>query len=189
MKDKYKLKYKKHQSNMDFKGMAFFFKIRDIFKSPMKKVEVSKVKMGDIVLDYGCGPGSYTFAAAEVVGKKGKIYAADIHPLAIEKVKKKARKKNIENIKTIQTNCDTKLPEDSIDVIICFDVLHDIDNKDNLLKEFHRVLKPNGYLSFDDHHYNNKEIIDIFSKNGLFQLDEQQDKIYNFKINGINLSE
>ena len=189
MKSKNKLKYDKHQSSIDFKGMAFFFKIRDIFKPPIKKIEKSKIKRGDFVLDYGCGPGSYSFVAAKVVGKEGRIYAADIHPLAIEKIKKKAHKKNIENITTIQTDCDTKLPDNSIEVVICFDVMHDIVDKNNLLKEFHRVLKPDGYLSFDDHHYSNEEIIEIFSKHGLFQLNEQQDKIYNFKINRINLSE
>lgn len=189
MKDNNKLKYNKHQSNIDFKGMAFFFKIRDMFKPPMKKIKKSKIKRGDFVLDYGCGPGSYSFAASEVVGKEGRIYAADIHPLAIEIIKNKARKKHIENIKTIQTDCNTNLPDDSIDLIICFDVMHAITDKKKLLKEFHRVLKLDGYLSFDDHHYNNEEIIDIFSKHGFFELHAQQDKIYNFKINGINLSE
>ena len=152
-------------------------------------LEKSKIKRGDYVLDYGCGPGSYSFVAAKVVGKEGRIFAADIHPLAIEKVKKKANRKNIENITTIQTDCDTKLPDNSIDVVICFDVMHDIADKNNILKEFHRVLKPDGYLSFDDHHYSNEEIIEIFSKHGLFKLNEQQDKIYNFRINRINLSE
>ena len=189
MKGKNKLKYDKHQSSLDFKGMAFIFKIRDIFKPPIKKIEKSKIKRGDHVLDYGCGPGSYSFAAAEVVGKEGRIYAADIHPLAVEKVKRKASKKNIDNIKTILTDCDTKLPDDSIDVIICFDVMHDIVDKNKLIEEFHRVLKPNGYLSFDDHHYDNEEITQLFSKSGLFQLNDKQDKIYNFKILGINLSE
>ena len=79
--------HKKSQSSLDFRFMSFFFKILDFFKSPMKKVDKAEVKSGDFVLDYGCGPGSYTFAASEKVGSNGKIYAADIHPLAIDKVK------------------------------------------------------------------------------------------------------
>ena len=189
MKSKSKLNHKKHQSNIDFKGMTFFFKIRDIFKPPMKKIEISGIKRGDYVLDYGCGPGSYSIAAAEFVGKEGRIFAADIHPLALEKVKDKAQKKKIENITTILTDCDTKLPDNSINVVICFDVMHDIADKNKLLKEFHRVLKPDGYLSFDDHHYNNEEIIELFSNLELFQLNEKQEKIYNFRIKGTNLNE
>jgi len=99
MKNNSKLKKQKHQSSIDFKGMAFFFKIRDIFKPPIKKIRNSNIKRGDYVLDYGCGPGSYSFAAAEVVGMEGRIYAADIHPIAIKTVKKKVLKKNIQNIK------------------------------------------------------------------------------------------
>jgi ubiquinone/menaquinone biosynthesis C-methylase UbiE len=181
----------KHQnSNLDFKGMAFFFKIRDIFKPPINKINRSKVKKGDFVLDYGCGPGSYTFAAAGVVGEKGRIYAADIHPLAVEKVKKGVQKKKIVNIETILTDCDTKLDDKSIDVVICFDVMHAIVNKPRLIKEFYRVLKPNGYLSFDDHHYSEEEIMNIFSDGNIFKLEEQKDKIFNFrKMNGVNVNE
>ena len=190
MKNKNKVGSKHHQSNLDFKGMAFFFKIRDIFKPPINKINLSRVKKGDFVLDYGCGPGSYTFAAAGVVGEKGRIYAADIHPLAIEEVKKRTQKNNLENIQTILTDCDTKLADQSIDVVICFDVMHAIADKNKLVNEFYRVLKPDGYLSFDDHHYTEEEIMNIFSNGNLFKLEEQKDKIFNFKkMNGVNLSE
>lgn len=69
--------------------MSVLFKIRDKFYSPIEKIRKTNIKQGDFVLDYGCGPGSYTVAAAEVVGSNGKVFAADIHPLALVKVKKK----------------------------------------------------------------------------------------------------
>ena len=172
--------HKKSQSNLDFRFMSFFFKIRDFFKSPMKKVDKAEVKSGDFVLDYGCGPGSYSFAAAEIVGSSGKIFAADIHPLAIKKVNKKAMKKGLENIITIETDCKTGLDNNYIDVIMCFDVLHDIKDKESILKEFHRVLKLDSRLSFDDHHMNENEIIEIITAQGLFKLVEKKEKIYNF---------
>jgi ubiquinone/menaquinone biosynthesis C-methylase UbiE len=190
MKEKNKGGKNKHQSNLDYKGMAFFFKIRDIFKPPMSKIKKSKIKNGDFVLDYGCGPGSYSIAAAEVVGNSGMIYAADIHPIAIEKVSKKAKRKSLANIEPILTDCETNLDDKSIDVVICFDVLHAITDKNKLLKEFHIVLKSNGYLSFDDHHYTEKEIMKIISGSDLFELEEQQDKIFNYKKkNSVSLSE
>jgi ubiquinone/menaquinone biosynthesis C-methylase UbiE len=170
----------KKQSNLDFKFMAFFFKIRDKFHPPIEKIKKANLQQGNVILDYGCGSGSYTIAAAGEVGSNGKVFAADIHPLALEKVRKRARKSGFTNIETIQTDCATGLEDESIDVVICFDVFHDIIDKDSMLKEFHRVLKPNSILSFDDHHMEEEEILDLISSDGLFELSEKQDKQYNF---------
>ncbi|MFW9773590.1 MAG: class I SAM-dependent methyltransferase [Promethearchaeota archaeon] len=167
--------------NLDFRGMSFLFRIRDKFHPPLEKVEKAGIKAGNFVLDYGCGPGSYTIVAAEKVGGSGKVFAADIHPLAIEKVEKKAKKKHLNNIETIQTNCKTNIEDNSIDVVICFDVLHGIGDKECILKEFLRVLKPDSILSFDDHHMRENEIIETFTSNNLFELNEKKEKQYNFK--------
>ena len=160
--------------------MSFFFKVRDTFKSPLEKVRKAKIEEDFIVLDYGCGPGSYTIVAAEKVGPKGRIFAVDIHPSALESVKERAMKKGLHNIDVIQTDCYTNLDNESVDVIMCFDVFHDITNKIDLLKEFHRVLKSNGILSFDDHHLKEEEIIALITSEKLFKLSEKQDKQFNF---------
>ena len=175
-----RMEQKKKQSSIDFRLMSFFFRIRDTFRPPINKIVKANIKQGDIVLDYGCGPGSYTIAAVEKIGPNGKIFAADINPLALEKIKKKAEKKGYTNIETIQTDCDTGLDNESIDRVICFDVLHDIPNKDEVLKEFHRVLKQNSTLSFDDHHFNEDEIINLITAKGLFKLAEKNENQYNF---------
>ena len=174
------MKKNKRQSNIDFRFMSFFFKIRDRFHPPRKKIRKANIKQGEIVLDYGCGSGSYTIAAVEKLGSNGKVIAVDIHPLALEKVRKKAQKLGYTNIETIQTDCATGLDNESIDKIICFDVLHDISNKIDILKEFHRVLRSNSILSFDDHHMNEDKIIDLITSNGLFKFFEKKDKQYNF---------
>jgi len=173
-------KKKKQQSNIDFKFMSFFFKIRDLFKSPMIKIAKSNIKPGDIVLDYGCGPGSFTLAAAKVVGSSGIVYAADINPLAINKVKKNALKKGLTNIETILTENNTGLIDNSIDVVICFDTFHHINDQDSLLKEFYRVLRPKSTLSLDDHHMQEDEIISKITGQGLFELSEEKDEQYLF---------
>ncbi len=160
--------------------MSFFFKIRDKFHPPLEKIRKAHVKTGDIVLDYGCGSGSYTISAVEEIGPNGKIFAADIHPLALIKVRKRAGKKGYTNIETIQTDCATGLDDEIIDKIICFDVLHGIPNKIDILKEFYRVLKPNSTLSIDDHHMSEGEIINLITSNGFFKLTEKKDKQYNF---------
>ena len=184
MKKHIEKRHNKLQSDLDFKMMALCFSIRDKFKDPMEKVEKAGIKNGDWVLDYGCGPGSYTIAAAKVVGSSGKIYAADIHPLAIKKVKKKATKHSFANIETILTDCNTGLEDNSIDIVICFDTLHALGNLMENLKEFHRVLKPNCFLSVDDHHSEDEELLSKIQENDLFKFLEKKEKIFNFiKIN------
>ncbi len=168
------------KSNMDFKGMSFFFKMRDFFKDPMKKIEKTDIKKGDHVLDYGCGSGSFTIPAAKLAGSNGKVYAADVHPLSSEKVKKQAEKYQLKNIETIQTDCNTNLKEASIDVILLIDVLHNLENYTENLKEFYRILKAEGSFWVDDHHYEGSQIQEKITENNLFKFSEQVDSLYKF---------
>ena len=180
MKSHIKKRNNKPQSNLDFKMMSFCFSIRDRFKDPINKIKRTTIRVGDSVLDYGCGSGSYSIIAAEMVGPTGKVFSADIHPLAIKKVIKKASKKGLKNIDTILTDCATYLEDNSIDIIICFDTLHTLGNLRENMLEFYRVLKPDGSLSVDDHHSEENEIISKIQENGLFKLLDKQDQIYNF---------
>ena len=82
-------------SSLSFKFMGLFFKFRDLLTSPTKFLEHTGIGPGWNVLDYGCGTGSYSIPAAQLVGPMGKVYAADIHPLAINEVQKKAFSKGL----------------------------------------------------------------------------------------------
>ncbi|MFX0036305.1 MAG: class I SAM-dependent methyltransferase [Candidatus Hermodarchaeota archaeon] len=163
-----------------FKFMKREFTLRDRKFPPIEKIKKTKIKKGDVVLDYGCGPGSYTIAAAEIVGNTGKVYAADIHPLAIEEVNKRAIERGIKNIETILTSCDTELESCVIDVVLLLDIYHDLSNPEVILKELHRVLKKDGWLSVDDHHLKDDEIVNNITSTGLFRFYEQDDKLFNF---------
>ena len=83
----------KPMSNFDFQFMSCGYKFRDFFLPRKNILEQVGIKPGFHVLDYGCGPGSYLIPLAELVGMSGKIYALDIHPLAIQKAKDIASKK------------------------------------------------------------------------------------------------
>ena len=110
------------------------------------------IKEGFRVLDYGCGSGSYVTPLAELVGKSGKIYALGINPFAIKMVKRIAAKRQLPNVETVISDCKTGLPDDSIDVVLLYDTFHDLSDANIVLEELRRVLKPNGMLSFSDHH-------------------------------------
>ena len=76
----------KQMSNFGFWLMSVEFKLRDFFGTRKGILKEVGIKPGFQVLDYGCGPGSYVPAAAELAGKTGKIYALDAHSLAIKMV-------------------------------------------------------------------------------------------------------
>ena len=167
-------------STFHFKFMSFFFKFRDKAHPPEEILKEVEIKEGFKVLDYGCGPGSYTIIAAGLAGKSGKIYAVDIEPEALKQVLKKEEKKGYTNIETILTDCNTDLPDKSIDVILFYDTLHDLKEPENVLKELNRILKPEGVMSFSDHHMKEDAITSKVTETGLFKLSRKGTKTYTF---------
>ena len=167
-------------SSLDFRITAFTFKIRDFFRPRRDIVKEVGIKEGFHVLDYGCGAGSYVPAVEELVGKSGKIYALDINPLAVKMIKKIAAKKRLPNVETILSDCNTGLPDDSVDVILLYDTFHDLVDQNMVLGELHRVLKPNGILSFNDHHMEENEILPKITDDGLFRLVRKGERTYSF---------
>ena len=120
-------------------------------------------------------------AAAEAVGAMGKVYALDIHPDACAEVKRRAKKRHLENIETIQSNCATGLNDKCVDIVFMHEVLHALgENKQAVLKELYRVLKDKGILSFSDHNMKNKEIMATVTEEGFFGLLKQGQDLYKF---------
>jgi ubiquinone/menaquinone biosynthesis C-methylase UbiE len=173
----------KPMKKISFRTMSALFRMRDKFNSPRIKVEKADIKPGQVVLDYGCGPGSYTVEAAELAGDTGKVYAADIHPLSSKKVQGAASKKGLNNIETILINGATNatgLSEKCVDVVLSFDMFHMVSDRELLVKEWHRVLKSSGKLSLDCHHMEENDIFSHITDDGLFKLEEQRGKMYIF---------
>jgi len=162
-----------------FKIMAFFFKIRDMHLSPKNILKETGMKQGMMVLDYGCGPGSFTIAAAEIVGQTGNVYAVDILGPALKMVRNKARKKKLGNIHTIETDCYTELDNKSMDIVLLYDIFHQLTEPDKILQEIHRVLNPEGILSFSDHHMRGKKILDSIPID-LFTFQKKGNKTFTF---------
>ena len=169
--------------DLDFRIMAFTFKVRDFFRPRRDIVKEVGIKEGFHVLDYGCGSGSYVTAVAELVGKSGKIRALDINPFAIKMVKKIIAKKQLLNVDTILSDCNTGLPSDSIDIILLYDTFHDLADQNMVLEELHRVLKPTGILSFSDHHMKENAIKSKMTKLGLFRLLRKGERTFSFVKN------
>ena len=170
----------KPMPNLGFKLMSLLFKVRDFLRPREDVLKEAEIKPGFHVLDYGCGPGSYSFVVSELVGDAGKAYALDIHPLALQRIQKVVSERNISNIETIESDCATGLEDESIDVVLLNDIFHDLTEPDKVLQELARVLKKEGILSFTDHHMKENEILSHVTAGGLFILSKNGEKTYSF---------
>ena len=167
-------------SDLHFRFMSFGLKLRDLFLPRKDVLNEIGIKPGFHILDYGCGSGSYSIPAADMVGNSGKVYALDIHPLAIQRVRDLAVKRHLSNIETICSACATGLPNDSMDVALLYDTFRSLSEPDEVLEELHRVLKPNGILSFSDHHLKKEEIVLKVTNSRLFKLVRRGKQTYSF---------
>jgi len=131
-----------------FKIMTLIMTIRKKFRNIEEEVSLSRINIGDYILDFGCGLGFNTISAAQKIKKQGKVFALDISPQAIEFVKNKAEKNRLENIETILSDCNTGLEDISIDIAYLHNILPLVRDKENVLSEIHRVLKIGGKLSY-----------------------------------------
>ena len=108
----------KPMSSLGFKLMSLMFKVRDLLRPRSDVLKEAGIEPGFAVLDFGCGPGGYIAPLEELVGPSGKIHALDIHPLAVGEVKKMAKRKEFENIETIESDCRTGLSDNSVDTVL-----------------------------------------------------------------------
>lgn len=158
------------QGPIAFFLMSLQFRLRDLLRPPLKILRVVGVKLGQTVLDYGCGPGSFTFAAARLVGPAGKVYAVDVNPIAQRVVTRKALKKRFDNVVPLLP-CDIyNIPNGDVDVTILYDVLHDLINPSSVFGILHKVMKSESVLTVSDHHMTEQAIISTVVAGRLFRL-------------------
>jgi len=120
------------------------------------------VEEGQIVLDFGCGEGHYAIPAAKVVGEKGRIYGVDKDKQALNQLVQLIRKNNIKNIEVIKEESRISLESDSVDFILCYDVVHYIKRRKSIYHEFHRILKSKGTFSlYPKHHQNDYPLMEL----------------------------
>ena len=151
------------------------FEVRDFFRPRKDIVGEVGLREGFHVLDYGCGPGGYVKPLAELVGESGRIYALDVNPFAIKMVQRIAAKNHLDNVEMILSDWDTGLPDNIVDAVLLYDVFHDLTDHNSVLEELHRVLKPNGVLSFSDHHLKEEEIMSRVTNKRLYTLEKKGD--------------
>jgi len=163
-----------------FALMSLWFAVRDRITPPAEVLAEARLRPGDRVLDFGCGPGGFTLAAAEAVGPEGTVYAVDRNPLALRRIERLVARKGLENLVTLETDCATGLVKGSVDRVLLYDTYHALEQPDEVLDELHRVLAPEGFLSFSDHHMQKPDILAGMTEDGRFRLEEKGRRTYRF---------
>lgn len=136
------------------RGLAFYYKLlkwldspkRRKINNPEKLVDNAGICKGQVVLEIGCGGGFFTEEISKRVGSEGKVYATDIHPVAIKETKKKALALGLTNVEVeLQDAMNTSFNDNSFDMIILYGVIPaPVISLSKLSKEMYRILKPNG---------------------------------------------
>jgi ubiquinone/menaquinone biosynthesis C-methylase UbiE len=139
--------------NIAFRMMSLLFKIADLFRSVDRRIDGFGIKEGYSVVDYGCGPARYIKRASELVGERGRVYAADIHRLAVQSVEKKIRKYNLKNVEPVLINeYSCGIGDNSADLIYALDMFHMVKEPEPFLRELHRIIKNDGFLIIEHGH-------------------------------------
>jgi len=120
------------------------------------------IKEGQVVLDFGCGEGHYAVPAAKLVGEKGIVYAVDKDKQALDRLTQIIKKNNIKNVEVIKKESIIPLENNSLDFILCYDVVHYLKNRQTIYHEFYRVLRPEGIFSlYPKHHKNDYPLMEL----------------------------
>jgi ubiquinone/menaquinone biosynthesis C-methylase UbiE len=128
--------------------------LRRVVQPSARVIERSGIKPGMTMLDIGCGSGAFTFAAARLVGERGKVYALDIQPAMLRQLERRlarAQNHDIKNVELKQASAyELPLADESLDLVMSVAAFHEIPDKPRALREVKRVLKRGGILALTE---------------------------------------
>ncbi len=119
-----------------------------MFSNPEKNLIQFGISDGMQVADFGAGNGYYAFLLARKVGETGKVYCIDIQSDLLQKVSKEAEGEGLSNIEIVSGNIEKEkgstLKEESVDVVLIANTFFQIEDREAVLKEAFRILRPKG---------------------------------------------
>lgn len=119
---------------------------RDAWQRPDQIMDALQIAEGSAVADLGAGGGWFTIRLASRVGPNGLVYAEDVQPQMIEAIKRRVKRAELTNVRTILgTPSDPLLPA-PVDAVLIVDAYHEMAQPVVMLRNVAAALKPNGRL-------------------------------------------
>ncbi len=133
---------------MSWQGAEWLFReTRVEEEQPEAMLDALKIPRGATVADVGAGAGYHSIRLARRVGPKGTVLATDVQPEMLKMLRNKARTAGVTNIKPLRaTQFDTKLPNETVDLILMVDVYHECTDPEGILQGLFKALKTAGRL-------------------------------------------
>src|SRR5271170_1492059 len=120
---------------------------RETEEAPDRALDLLNLRAGMIVADVGAGTGYMSLRMARRIGPTGKVYANDLQPEMLQKLRAKSQREKLSNIETVQgTERDPKLPPNTMDLVLLVDVYHEFSAPQAMLAGIRKSLKPDGRL-------------------------------------------
>ena len=120
---------------------------REAEEQPEKALDALNLKPGMVVADIGAGVGYMSLRMARRVGPSGKVFANDLQPDMLDRLRQNASKAGIGNIVTVIGDvADPKLPANTMDLVLLVDVYHEFSEPQKMLRKIRETLKPDGRL-------------------------------------------
>jgi SAM-dependent methyltransferase len=112
---------------------------------------LGRLEPGERVLDLGCGAGTDSLVAAQMVAPEGHVVGIDMTREMLDKARRAAGEMGAENVEFVEGEAE-QLPfaDASFDVVISNGVIDLIPDKDTVFSELHRVLAPGGRIQIAD---------------------------------------
>ncbi len=135
------------------------------------------IRQGHVVLDFGCRTGNYTIPIARIIGNEGCVFALDTDRESLDKLMQKAVINHLANIKRIAAREKIKIPlkDETVDVVLLYDVIHLVQDRERLYSEVHRISKSNALISVLPKHF--KEYMNM----NLTEIRQEMERFFKFE--------